>query len=95
MKEKGPDEIISSCPFCPYYIITLKSHTMNFNFCHKPSCMRVSCTVCKKQVPSLDDDYEEDEEEYKLTEEHEVHFKCWEFKELKLKFEDMIQNGQQ
>lgn len=56
-------------------------------------CLKVSCTVCNKEVPRLGEGYDDDEEEYKLTEDHEKHFKCWEFKELKMKFEEMIQNG--
>lgn len=33
MKEIGADETMNSCPFCTYFIITLKSHSMNFFFC--------------------------------------------------------------
>ncbi len=66
---------------------------MNFFFCKNESCKKNSCNICKKEVPHIKEGYDEDEEEYKLCDKHEVHFKCYEFKEIKEKFDLAIKEG--
>ena len=92
-KELSNDEVIERCPFCPNYIITLKSNTMNFFFCKKTTCSKVSCTVCNKQLPTLPEDYDKKEEEKDNVATCEKHFECWELKEFKEKFDKVLNEG--
>ena len=51
------------CPYCNYYIITLKQNSMNFFHCENPKCKKISCTVCNKETIEVSEDYDEDEDE--------------------------------
>ena len=93
MLEKSSDEVIIHCPFCNYYFISLKQHTMGFVYCQKGSCFKVSCLDCKKEIENIDCDYDDDEEEIKKVGLYEHHFKCHELRQLKLDLDEIIENG--
>ena len=60
----GDDEKIERCPFCSYYFYALKKNTANFFYCRNEDCGKDSCNICKKEIPKVTDDYDEDEELY-------------------------------
>lgn len=94
MMQCDANDAILSCPFCTYYIITPKSHTMNLFYCQKDECAKGSCTVCNKELPLATISYDDSEEELKTVEDGVFkHFKCWELKEQKEKLEAILDSG--
>ena len=76
-------------------IIAPKDHTMNFFYCDNAICLKMSCTVCHKIVERVDEDYDYYDEEFKKAEGAEIHFKCWEYKDVRANFEECLEKGGQ
>ena len=47
---------------------------MGFVYCLNEDCERISCLDCKKEIQKIEEDYSENEEEYKKTDLFEAHF---------------------
>lgn len=94
IKECKSDEIIEGCPSCQYYQITLKDHTMNFFYCQNKNCKKSCCNICKKEVIRVDDNYDADYDQMEDIEEDIMpHFLCYEYKEMRAKFDKVLDTG--
>ena len=48
--------------------------------------------MCKKNLPKVEEDYEFEESKVQMVEDDlEPHFKCWEMKDLKAKFDQVLE----
>lgn len=101
MKELPPDEVMHTCPFCPFFYTRLLSEGAStaealFIHCMSPECRKVSCALCHKEcVPCDDEDEDEDDEAVQLG--MAEHFACAEkereWSQWRKEFEDAIEKG--
>jgi len=99
MKELPADEIMQTCPFCPYFCTRLLGEGGSiaealFVHCLKPECGRVSCSLCFQACVPCNDDEEDDEAAQLGMAEH---FECAEkehkWGSLRKEFEDAVESG--
>lgn len=68
MKQLDDGEVLSSCPYCPYFCTRHVQEISQHNFVHclNPSCRKISCSLCRKECTPCDDDDEEEDESMQL-----------------------------
>lgn len=51
MRELSDNEVLHSCPFCPFFCIRVVNKVVEAPFlhCKNPTCQRTSCALCKKE----------------------------------------------
>jgi len=100
MKELPPDEMMQTCPFCPYFYTRLLGEGGStaealFIHCMKPDCQKVSCGLCYKECVPIDDEEEEEDEAVRLG--MAEHFECaekeHEWGQWRKEFEDALEQG--
>ncbi|CAF3027473.1 unnamed protein product [Rotaria socialis] len=83
------DERLDHCPFCTNAVIR-NIHAAHIFYCDHPECGKVSCLICRKACPKIEDDYAMDEE----IAEMEKHFKCAELADDKHELDRYVELGQ-
>lgn len=88
-------EKMAHCPFCNYYEIWDINSSSNFFFCRNPKCLKGSCSVCFKEFEVVPDSEisSKKHEEMKRDGGMLSHYKCYEHKEAKEKWDKAIATG--